>query len=121
MRLFPVISLLALLLVPAGFAKDPTTQLNLVVRNEQGDPVSRASIIVRTLKGKNLKKVGETFQLKTSQQGTAPLPPVKQGVALIQIIADGYQTFGERIQLEEAEQTVTITLKEPADQLSVHK
>lgn len=113
---------LASLLIPSALpaAKKEMTRLNLLVLDEDGEPVPRASIVVRTLKGKKHKKIGETFQLKTSLQGTAPLPPVKQGYILIQVIAEGFQTFGDKIELREPEQDLTITLKPPREQLSVH-
>lgn len=113
---------LASLLIPSALpaAKKEMTRLNLLVLDEDGEPVPRASIVVRTLKGKEHKKIGETFQLKTSLQGTAPLPPVKQGYILIQVIAEGFQTFGDKIELREPEQDLTITLKPPREQLSVH-
>ena len=122
MRILVSLVLLLTFIFPSlAVAKKRWTSLNVVVQNEEGEPVSRASVIVRTLKGRKANKVDETFQLRTSQQGTAPLPPVKRGFILIQVIADGYQTFGDKVKLQEPEQTVTITLKPPQDQLSVHK
>ena len=120
MKLLPVLVLLSLVAALPAAAQKKMTRLSLVVQNENGDPVPRAGIVFRTLKGKKLRKIGETFQLRTSIEGTAPLPPVQQGFALVQIIAEGYQTFGDRIELNEPEQTVTITLKPPQDQVSVH-
>ena len=121
MKLLPVIVLSALFAVMPAVAAKKMSRVNLLVQNEQAEPVARASIIVRMVKGKDLKKVEETFQLKSSQQGTAPLPPVRQGFVLVQVIAEGYQTYGETVEIKEPEQNVTITLKPPQDQLSVHK
>jgi hypothetical protein len=113
---------LALLVVsPLAQAKDEWTTLNIVVNNEDGDPVGRASLIVRTLKGKKKNKVDKSLQLRTSQQGTAPIPPLKRGFVLIQVIAEDYQTFGDRFELTEPEQTINITLKPPQKQYSVHQ
>lgn len=108
-------------LSPLAQAKDEWTTLNVVVQNEDGEGVARASLIVRTLKGKKKNKVDKSLQLRTSQQGTAPIPPLKRGFVLIQVIAEGYQTFGDRYELTDPEQTVTITLKPPQDQFSVHQ
>jgi hypothetical protein len=113
---------LALLVAsPLAQAKDEWTTLNIVVNNEDGDPVGRASLIVRTLKGKKKNKVDKSMQLRTSQQGTAPIPPLKRGFVLIQVIAEDYQTFGDRFELTEPEQTINITLKPPQKQYSVHQ
>ncbi len=121
MRLF--VSLVTVLLVYSPgdlLAKKEQTSLRVVVQDGEGNPVPRASVVVRELKGKNLKKIGRTLELRTSQQGTAPLPPMKQGTVLIQVIAQGFQTHGDRVELNELDQTVTITLKPPAEQHSVH-
>jgi hypothetical protein len=37
------------------------------------------------------------------------------------VIADDYQTFGDEYELTEPEQTITITLKPPQKQYSVHE
>jgi hypothetical protein len=106
---------------PVAQAKDETTTLRIVVQDEQGEPVPRASLIIRELKGKKNDKVGKSMQLRTSQQGVAPLPPMKRGFILIQVIAEDHQTFGNRYELTEPEQTITVTLKPPQNQYSVHQ
>lgn len=122
MRVLAIFVLASLFILPQGLlAKKQLSSLRIVVVDYDGQPISRASLIVRTLKGKKHKKIGRSFQLKTSQQGTAPLPPIKQGLVLLQVIAEGYQTYGETIELSEPEQTFTVTLRSPQDQLSVHK
>jgi hypothetical protein len=110
-----------LLLAPLAYAKDDLTALRVVVQDEDGKPVPRASLVVRTLKGKKQNKVGQSLELRTSQEGTAPIPPLKRGFILIQVIAEDFQTFGDRYELTEPEQTITITLKPPQKQYSVHK
>jgi len=120
-----LLSLVLLVLVPlfspVAQAKDETTTLRILVQNEQGEPVPRASLIVRELKGKKHDKVGASLQLRASQQGIAPFPPMKRGFILLQVIAEDYQTFGDKLELTEPEQTVTITLKPPQKQYSVHQ
>jgi hypothetical protein len=118
---FATFAFLLVVLSPHAQAKDDWTTLNIVVANEEGDPVPRASLIVRTLKGKKKNKVDKSLQLRTSQQGTAPIPPLKRGFVLIQVIAEDYQTFGDRFELTEPEQTISITLKPPQKQYSVHQ
>ena len=105
-----------------GIAKKrERTSLRVVVQDTEGLPVPRASVVVRTLKGKKLKKVGRSFELRTSQQGTAPLPPLKEGYVLVQVIARGYKTFGERLELRGVDQEYKIVLEAPQEQHSVHE
>lgn len=113
--------LVCALAAPAAYAAKEMTALRIVVHDQDGEPVPRASVVVRRLKGKNLKKIGESLQLRTSQEGTAPLPPIEQGFVLIQVIADGFQTYAGRVELKEPEQTETVSLSPPQKQHSVHK
>ena len=106
---------------PALVGKEMTT-LRIIVNNEIGEPISRASVVVQKLKKKKKLKVkGLGLQLKTSNRGTAPLPPLKQGEYMLQVISPGYQTFGGKIELTQLEQSYTVTLKPPTKQFSVHE
>jgi hypothetical protein len=111
-------ALLALWLVPAAPAKTKLTRITIEVRNHENEPVDRASVIVKPMKG---KKVQRAYELRTSQKGTAPLPPLKTGQFLVQVIAKGYQTFGETYTVTESERTIQIKLNPPQAQFSVHK
>ena len=99
------------------------TTLRILVTDEQGRPVPRASVIVRELKGKNkkLKRKSPAYELKTSNEGSTPVPPLPRGPILIQVISKGFRTHGAEVALTEPEQTETIVLKPPSDQVSVHK
>ena len=122
MRLYLPVLLAGLLATPTlVHAKKETTRVEISVQNESGEPVGQASVVVKTLKGKRKRKIGEIFQLRTSLQGTAPLPPIFESAVLVQVIADGYQTFGERFDVVPPQQTLTITLKPPQGQYSVTK
>ena len=105
----------------ARAAKKEWTSLRVVVQDEKGRPVPRASVIIRELKGKQLKKIGTTFELKTSMEGSAPVPPLPRGHVMVQVIGKGFKTHGERVELSELEQTLTIKLEPPQAQHSIHK
>ena len=113
--------LLAASLVLAGLpasAKTKYTKITIEVRNEKDEPVDRAAVIVKPMKGKNVQRA---YELRTSQQGTAPLPPLRQGKFLVQVIAKGYQTFGETYDVREDQKIIPIKLNQPQGQFSVHK
>ena len=99
------------------------TALRIIVRDEAGRPVPRASVIVRPLKGKQkkFKRKGPALELKTSNEGSTPVPPLPRGPVLIQVISKGFRTHGSEVTLTDAEQTETIVLKPPSDQFSVHR
>ncbi len=109
------------LVLPATLLAKEWTTLRVVVQDDNGRPVPRAAVIIRELKGKKLKKIGTTFELKTSLEGSAPVPPLPRGHILVQVITKGYKTHGSQVQLSELEQTLTIKLELPQEQHSVHK
>ena len=117
-HLFALLGLLLLCFAPLAQAKKNQTKLTIQVFNQNNEPVDRAAVIVKPMKG---KRVVRSYELRTSQQGTAPLPPIRGGTFLVQVIAKGYQTHGEKYTITEPEKTIEIRLKPPQEQFSVHK
>jgi hypothetical protein len=112
------------LLFCALAAAAPMTKLNIVVKTQGGKPVDRASVVVRFVEGHSVIKLGKairtTFELRTNQEGEAQVPAIPQGKIRIQIIAKGYQTFGQIYDITEEEKTVEIALNPPQQQYSAH-
>ena len=105
---------------------DDLTRLQIHVTNERGKPVDRASVIVKFVSGRSvkalgLKKIRTSWELKSSQEGMAKIPPIPKGKILIQISAKNYQTFGNTYDIDEDERLVEIVLKTPQSQYSVHE
>lgn len=123
----PKLLLLAacLMIVSAASAKD-YTDLVVLVQDQSGAPIPRASIVIGRIVSKpgaeKVKVKKGRMQLRTSMQGTAPLPPLEQGRYMIQVISTGFQTYGSAdLVLDQAEQSLTITLEPPKKQVSVHE
>jgi len=119
------VTLLPLLLLAALAAHAaPMTKLSIQVKTQSGHPVDRASVVVRFVKGHSVIKLGKavrtTFELRTNQEGEANIPTIPQGQIQIQVIAKGYQTFGQVFTVEEEEKTIPITLNPPQQQYSAH-
>jgi len=114
----------AVSLVPALHGAVPMTSLQIQVLSPGGRPVDRASVVVTFVKGrakmKLYKKEVTHWELKTNQQGMAKIPPIPQGTIMVQIIATGYQTFGDSFEVDQAERTITVQLKDPQPQYSSH-
>ena len=102
-----------------------TTKLRIEVKNEDGKPVDRASVIVKFVEGRSIAKLGKkirtSWELRTNQDGVASVPPIPQGKILVQIIAKKYQTFGQQFDINEEEKTLEISLKPPQSQYSAHE
>ncbi len=113
-----------LALVPALFAEKDLTALQIQVTDLQGKPVERASVVVRFVQGRSVKKFGKkvrtNWELRTNQVGTAKIPPIPQGKILVQVIAKGFQTHGQTYEVDEEEKTLEIKLNPPQPQYSAH-
>ena len=102
----------------------PMTKINIVVKTQGGNPVDRASVVVRFVQGHSVVKLGKavrtTYELRTNQDGEAKIPSIPQGKILVQVIAKGYQTFGQTFEVQEEEKTIEVKLKPPQDQYTAH-
>ena len=105
-------------------AADLTT-LRVEVKTLSGNPIDRASVIVKFVKGRAKMKLGKqirkTWETRTNQEGLAKIPPIPQGSIQVQVIAKGYQTFGQIFEVEEEEKTIEIKLNPPQAQYSSHQ
>jgi hypothetical protein len=120
--------LLCILLVGAAVAVRadvPMAKLTIRVLNDSSRPIDRASVIVRFVEGRAYlklgKKIRETYELRTNQEGEASIPEIPQGKILIQVIAAGYQTFGQTFDVHEDERTFEIKLNPPQKQYSTYE
>src|SRR5204862_3870387 len=122
MRGIPLLRLIlaALLLSAAAAIAAPMTKINISVKTQGGHPVDRASVVVRFVQGHSVVKLGKavrtTFELRTNQDGEARVPSIPQGKIRIQIIAKGYQTFGDVFDVSDPEKQIDITLNPPQQQ-----
>lgn len=116
--------LLTLPLLSALRADDLTTRLRIEVKTQAGNPIDRAAVVVRFIQGRSVAKLGKkivkNWELRTNQEGWAKIPPIPQGKLLIQVIAKGYQTYGQTYDVNEEERTIEIKLNDPQEQHSVH-
>src|SRR5262249_48800058 len=100
-----------------AFADVPMTKITVEVKTQSGGPVNQAGAIVRFVKGHSVFKLGKAvrtqWELRTDQDGHATTPEIPQGEIRIQVIAKGYQPYGNTIDVTDAEKTVPITLNPP--------
>ena len=114
-----------ILCVPILYAQAAMTKLTIHVVNDSDRPVDRASVIVKFVQGRDYIKLGrkirDTYELRTNQEGEASIPEIPQGKILVQIIAKGYQTYGQTLDINEAERTLEVKLNPPQKQYSAHE
>ena len=111
-------------LAGAALAAAPMTKINIVLKDQAGKPVDRASVVVRFVQGHSVVKLGKavrtTFELRSNQEGEARIPAIPQGKILVQVIAKGFETFGQTFDITEEEKTLDITLNPPQQEYSAH-
>lgn len=96
-------------------ASSKDVRLTIVVTGgEEKKPVDSASVYVRFVEehkhGRD-KKI--EMNLKTNQEGICHVPVIPPGKFVIQVIADGWKTYGEVYDINQTEQTINIALTRP--------
>jgi hypothetical protein len=101
------------------------TKIKVKVTNLEGKPVERASVIVKFVSGHSVVKLGKGimthWEMRTNQEGVAKIPSLPQGKLLVQVIAKGYQTYGNAFEVVEPEKTLEVKLNPPQSQYSAHQ
>ncbi len=92
-----------------------TTDLKIQVRGgETGVPVKNASVYVEYRQGRFLAgKKKYKYGVKTNSEGVAAVRDAPKGKILIQVVAEGWKTFGKVYEIENDEATVEILLQRP--------
>ena len=120
--------LLAIALVAGALcstASAQMTKLRIEVKNMDGKPVDNGSVLVRFIEGRSAAKLGKkvktSWEMKTNQDGAVSIPPIPQGKILVQVMAKGYQTYGQTVEVSDEEKTIQVQLKPPQSQYSAHQ
>jgi hypothetical protein len=114
-----VIALAGLSLAAAG--EDRVSSLSfLVTKAENGKPVRNASVILHQV-NKDGKQAKGGMQLKTDAEGKTRFDGAPYGVLRVQVIAPGFQTYGEDLEVNQAMQEIGIKLNRPKEQHSIYK
>lgn len=124
-RLVPLLlSLLAL----AGFSfaqheedNEPTSVLNfLILKDDNGKPVRNAAVIMHPVSAKGKQGRGD-LELKTDPDGKANFDGIPYGPLRVQVLASGFQTYGEDYNVNQPKMDFTIKLKRPQGQYSIYE
>lgn len=125
MRIRLVLLFTVLAVALPTWADDPMTTLRIEVKTLKDRPIERASVVLDFVEGRSIAKFGKKirthWETRTNQDGVAKLPPIPQGKVRVQVIAKGYQTFGNVYEVSEEEKTIEIKLNPPQSQYSVHQ
>lgn len=98
----------------------PTSDLTfMVVKDDNGKPVRNAAVIMHPVNSHGKQGRGD-LELKTDTDGKANFDGLPYGKIRIQVLASGFQTFGEDYEIAKAKMAFTIKLKRPMTQYSIY-
>jgi hypothetical protein len=118
--------LLILTLIGAAFAQrdkgeEPTAVLNfLVIKEENGKPVRNAAVIMHPVNSRGKQDRGG-LELKTDIDGKTSFDGIPYGMLRVQVLASGFQTFGEDYDINKDKMEFTVKLKRPQGQYSIYE
>ena len=85
----------------------------MVIRDYNGKPIRNASVVMHPVE-KNGKQSRGGLQLKTDPDGKASFDGVPYGKLRVQVLATGFQTFGEDYAIDKPAMEITVKMKRPA-------
>jgi 5-hydroxyisourate hydrolase-like protein (transthyretin family) len=101
-------------------APPPTCKVTVtVIKGYNGKPLENASVVFHPLKD---GKDAGSMELKTNEDGKVTLDMIPIGEDLrLQVLATGFQTFGEDYDLNDATKEIEVKLKRPQKQYSIYE
>jgi hypothetical protein len=95
----------------------PTSKIEVtVLRDSDSKPIENASVIFHLDGDKG------NMELKTNEDGKSIIDVLPIGSTMrLQIIAKGFQTYGEDYKVDKAEMAFGIRMKRPTEQYSIYK
>ncbi|MGC1978681.1 MAG: carboxypeptidase-like regulatory domain-containing protein [Candidatus Sulfotelmatobacter sp.] len=102
-------------------AEEPTATLNfLIIKNDNGKPIRSAAVIMHPVNSHGKQSRGG-LELKTDAEGKTSFDGVPYGMLRVQVLASGFQTFGEDYEIDKPKVDFTIKLKRPQGQYSIYQ
>jgi hypothetical protein len=97
----------------------PSSRIEVtVLKAFNGKPIENASVIFHPIEGDKDKGV---LELKTNEDGKAIIDVIPVGDTVrLQVIANGYQTYGQDYKIDKAAMSMEIKLKRPGAQYSTY-
>jgi len=98
-------------------APPPTAKIEItVLRDSDQKPIENAAVIFHTVTEKG------NMELKSNEDGKAVIDVLPIGGAVrLQIIAKGYQTYGQDYMVDKDQMAIEVRMKRPGEQYSIYK
>ena len=92
----------------------------LILKDYNGKPLRNAAVVLHPVNSKDKQENGG-LELKTDADGHASYDGIPYGKLRVQVLAPGFQTFGEDYDINQPTMDVTIKMKRPAGQYSIYE
>src|SRR5246500_3474219 len=103
-----------------AWAGEPTSALSfLVLKEDSGKPVRNAAVVLHPVNTHGKQGRGG-FELKTDNDGKTHFEGVPYGKMRVQVLAPGFQTYGEDYEIDSPTMEITVKLKLPQGQYSIY-
>ena len=103
-----------------AWSSEPTSALSFVViKYDNGKPIRNAAVVLHPVNRKGKQGRGG-FELKTDSDGKTHFEGVPYGKLRVQVLAPGFQTYGEDFDIASPDKEITVRLKRPQKQFSIY-
>jgi len=98
----------------------PTARIEVtILKDVNGKPIENAAVVFHPMEGE--KDTGN-MELKTNEDGKMVIDVLPIGGKVrLQVIAPGFQTYGEDYKVEKSDMAIEIRMKRPGEQYSIYK
>jgi hypothetical protein len=98
-------------------APPPTSRVEVtILRDVNGKPIENAAVIFHLVGDKG------NMELKTNEDGKAVIDVLPTGGEVrLQVIAKGFQTYGNDVKIDQPSMALEIKMKRPGEQYSIYK
>jgi hypothetical protein len=101
-------------------APPPTARIEVtILRDFNGKPIENAAVVFHPMEGERDKG---NMELKTNEDGKTVIDVLPIGDTVrMQVIAKGFQTYGQDYKIDKSEMAIEIKMKRPGEQYSIYK
>lgn len=84
-----------------------------VIGGDDNKSVENASVYVKYVESRLVKDKKVELNVKTNHDGVAHVPGAPMGRVLVQVVADGWKSYGRWYDVTESKQTIKVHLERP--------
>jgi hypothetical protein len=123
-RFLIVLGIFLVCMAASGLAQDDDEDLTsnvsfTVLKSDSGKPIRNAAVVVHPVNPHGKQERGG-IELKTNEDGKASFEGVPYGKMRIQVLVQGFQTYGQDYEIKDPTLAITIKMDRPKQQYSIY-